>query len=137
VKADATLAVRASLDRRPGGEEINLIVQELIPLEELSARFTSGVVIRVQEAVHGEDALSKLKEIVRGYPGDKPLKLRLDLANGGSVTMDCPKNSVAIDSELRRRVEELLGAGNFRLMGASRAPASQPTNGRRRSLVRN
>jgi DNA polymerase-3 subunit alpha len=136
VKADATLAVRASVDRRPGGEEINLIVQELIPLEELSARFTSGVVIRVREETHGEDALPKLKEIVRGYPGDKPLKLRLDLANGGSITIDCPKNSVAIDAELRRRVDELLGPGNFRLMGASRAPAPHVTNGRRRTPVR-
>jgi DNA polymerase-3 subunit alpha len=137
VKPDATLAVRATIDRRPGGEETNLIVQELIPLEALSARFTSGVVIRVREEVHGEDTLSKVKEIVRGYPGDKPLKLRLDLANGGSVTMDCLKNSVAIDPELRRRVEELLGPGNFRLLGASRAPAPHAATGRRRTLVRN
>jgi DNA polymerase-3 subunit alpha len=136
VKADATLAVRASIDRRPGGEEINLIVNELIPLEELSSRFTSGVLIRVREDVHGEAALSKLKEIIRGYPGDKPLKLRLDLADGGCVGIDCPKNSVTLDPELRRRVDELLGTGHFRLLTASRAPSSHATNGRRRALVR-
>jgi DNA polymerase-3 subunit alpha len=136
VKADATLALRASVDRRPGGDEINLIVNELIPLEELSSRFTSGVLIRVREEVHGETVLSKLKEIVRGYPGDKPLKLRLDLADGGCVTIDCPKNSVTLDPELRRRIDELLGAGHFRLLAAARAPASHATNGRRRALVR-
>jgi DNA polymerase-3 subunit alpha len=136
VKADATLALRASVDRRPGGDEINLIVNELIPLEELSSRFTSGVLIRVREEAHGETVLSKLKEIVRGYPGDKPLKLRLDLADGGCVTVDCPKNSVTIDPELRRRVDELLGAGHFRLLAAQRAPAPHATNGRRRALVR-
>ncbi len=112
-------------------------MNELIPLEELSSRFTSGVLIRVREDVHGEAALSTLKEIVRGYPGDKSLKLRLDLADGGCVTIDCPKNSVTIDAELRRRVDELLGAGHFRLLAASRAPAPQATNGRRRALVRN
>jgi DNA polymerase-3 subunit alpha len=136
VKADATLALRASVDRRPGGDEINLIVNELIPLEELSSRFTSGVLIRVREDAHGEAVLSKLKEIVRGYPGDKPLKLRLDLADGGCVTIDCPKNSVTIDPELRRRVDELLGAGHFRLLAAARVPAPHVTNGRRRALVR-
>ena len=36
VKADAVLALRATIDRRPGSDEVNLIVQELIPLEELS-----------------------------------------------------------------------------------------------------
>ena len=73
VKADAILAMRATIDRRPGAEEINLIVNELIPLEELSARFSSGVLIRVREDVHGIDILTPLREIVRGYPGNKPL----------------------------------------------------------------
>jgi len=136
VKADAILALRATVDRRPGVDEVNLIVQELIPLEELSSRFTSGVVIRVREDAHGSDMLPKLREIVRGYPGAKPLRLRLELANGGSVVIDCPKSGVAIDPELRRRVDELLGQGNFRLLAASRAPAPHSANGRRRSLVR-
>jgi DNA polymerase-3 subunit alpha len=135
VKADAILALRATLDRRPGGDEINLIVQELIPLDELSARFTNGVLIRVREE-HGEGALSTLREIVRGYPGSKPLKLRLELADGGCVTLDCPKSGVTIDPELRRRVDELLGEGNFRLVAGSRTPPAPATNGRRRALVR-
>ncbi len=103
VKADAILAIRAAIDRRPGAEEINLIVNELIPLEELSARFSNGVMIRVREDIHGEDVLPTLREIVRGYPGTKPLRLRLELANGGCVLLDSPKNAVAIDPELRRQ----------------------------------
>jgi DNA polymerase-3 subunit alpha len=137
VKADAILAVRATLDRRPGGDEVNLIVQELIPLEELSARFTNGVVIRIREDEHGIEALSTLREIVRGYPGSKPLKLRLELADGGCAVLDCPNSGVTIDAELRRRVEELLGAGNFRMIAGPRTPPAPSTNGRRRALVRN
>jgi DNA polymerase-3 subunit alpha len=137
VKADAILALRATLDRRPGGDEVNLIVQELIPLEELQTRFTSGVMIRVREEDHGAEVLSTLREIVRGYPGNKPLKLRLELADGGCVLLDCPKSGVTIDPELRRRVDELLGSGNFRLVAGSRTPPAPATNGRRRALVRN
>ena len=136
VKADAILALRATIDRRPGADEVNLIIQELIPLEELSARFTSGVVIRVLEDVHGSEILATLREIVRGYPGTKPLRLRLELADGGCVMLDCPKSGVTIDPELRRRVDELLGPGNFRLMAGSRAPAPHAANGRRRAMAR-
>ncbi len=137
VKADAILAMRATVDRRPGNEDVNLIVQELIPLEELSARYTSGVLIRVREDVHGMDVLPPLREIVRGYPGTKPLRLRLDLADGGRVTLECPTCGVTIDPELRRRVDELLGLGNFRLLGAAARPTPPPAaNGRRRELAR-
>ena len=51
VKAEAVVAIRATIDRRPGSEEVNLIVQELIPLEELSARFSNSVLIRVRESI--------------------------------------------------------------------------------------
>jgi DNA polymerase-3 subunit alpha len=134
VKADAILALRATVDRRPGSEDVNLIVNDLIPLGELPARFTSGVVIRVREDTHGIDVLPALREIVRGYPGAKPLRLRLELADGGVVMLDA-KNGVTIDAELRRRVEELLGPGNFRLIGAATRPAPQrAVNGRRRPV---
>jgi DNA polymerase-3 subunit alpha len=140
VKADAILAVRATIDRRPGAEEINLIVQELIPLDELSARFSSAVLIRVREDTHGSEILTSLREIVRGYPGTKLLRLRLDLAEGGSVTLDCTKSAVAIDPELRRRVEELLGPGSFRVIGGApkaSSPQQRATNNGRRAMARN
>jgi DNA polymerase-3 subunit alpha len=137
VQPDAIVAMRAAVDRRPGGEEVNLIVQEVFPLAELSTRFTSGVVIRVREDMHGSDGLEKLREIVRGYPGNKPLKLRLDLADGSSVALECPNNRVEIDPELRRRVDDLLGPGNFRLVAAPpRATVPPPANGRRRAMER-
>jgi DNA polymerase-3 subunit alpha len=138
VKADAVLALRATVDRRPGSEEVNLIVQELIPLEELSARFSNGVIIRVREELQGGDVLASLREIVRGYPGNKPLRLRLELADGGVVTLDCAKSGVTIDPELRRRVEELLGPGSFRLTAAPLRPAAQSNvaNNRRRQMAR-
>jgi DNA polymerase-3 subunit alpha len=138
VKADAILAVRATIDRRPGAEEINLIVQELIPLEELSSRFSNGVMIRVREETQGIEILTPLREIVRGYPGNKALKLRLELADGGSVTLECAKSAVSLDPELRRRVEDLLGPGSFRVMGAApkASPPRQAANNSRRAMAR-
>jgi len=137
VQPDAILAMKGTVDRRPGAEEVNLIVNELIPLAELPARFTSGVVIRVREEEHGVATLEKLREIVRGYPGTKPLKLHLQLTDGGSVTLDCAKSGVTIDPELRRRVDDLLGPGNFKLTGnGAKSSPPAPTNGRRPALAR-
>ncbi len=144
VQADAILAMRAVVDKRPGSEETNLIINELFPLAELSARYTSGVVIRVREDEHAEETLATLREIVRGYPGPKSLRLHLALADGGSLAIDCAKCGVTLDPELRRRVDELLGPENFKLVsGAARtsppssaATKSAATNGRRRAVAR-
>jgi hypothetical protein len=97
------------------------------------------VLIRVRENGNDNDVLASLREIVRGYPGNKPLRLRLELADGGVVTLDCAKSSVTIDPELRRRIEELLGPGSFRLTAAASrlAPQQQAANNRRRAMVRN
>jgi DNA polymerase-3 subunit alpha len=137
VEADAILGVRGTVDRRPGAEEVNLIVTELLPIDQLSAQQTSGVVIRVREDTHGAESLEKLREIVRGYPGSKELKLQLDLAEGGSVLLKCPNHRIDLDPELRRRVEDLLGPGNFRLVAEPPRATNRPTNGRRPALARN
>jgi DNA polymerase-3 subunit alpha len=139
VQPDAILAMRAQVDRRPGSEEVNLIVQELFPLAELPTRFASGVSIRVREETHGEEALPKLREIVRGYPGTKPLRLHLVLTDGGSITIDCANSGVTLDPELRRRVDDLLGPGNFKLIAGAPRPAASPpasTYARRREMAR-
>ena len=133
VEADAILGVRGAIDRRPGAEEVNLIVNELMPIGELSTRFTSGVVISVKEKDHGQERLETLREIVRGYPGDKKMRLRLDLVDGGSVQLDVARQ-VDLSPELRRRVDDLLGPGHFRLMTSPPKPkmASRGAAERRR-----
>ena len=50
IKPDAIVVVRGAVDKRPGSEEANLIVNEIIPLADLAARYTRGVMIRVSEA---------------------------------------------------------------------------------------
>jgi len=131
VQADCILTLRGSIDRRPGAEETNLIVNELIPLKDLPARFTSGAIIRLREDVHGTNGLEKLHEIVRGYPGNKPLKIRLDLSDGSNVTFDCPSHCVEINPELRQRLNELAGPGNFRLIASQPHPIGRTPKRRR------
>ena len=123
VKADSIVAVLGAVDKR-GGEEANLIVNELIPLEELPARFTQAMSLRLLENVHGTAGVEQLYEILRGYPGTCRLNLVICLADGTRVRCPCERPRVAINQEMRRRVEELLGAENVRLLAAPRGNGS-------------
>jgi DNA polymerase-3 subunit alpha len=73
--------------------------------------------------------LEQLYEILRGYPGNGELQLVVDLADKRRVPMNCPKFRVDINPEMRSRVDELLGPGNFRLLPA----AHKPSNGNGRN----
>ena len=130
VVPDAIVAIIGKVDRRPGSEEVNLLVDKLLPLSEMEKQFSSGMVIRVREEDHGEAGLEKLREIIRGYPGKKRLRLRLDLANGGQVWMDSNWSGVEASAEMNSRIDQLLGEGNRIMERAAPAPAPERTNGR-------
>jgi DNA polymerase-3 subunit alpha len=134
-QADATLVVRGVIDRRPGSEETNIVVNELIPLEELQGRFTRGLMLRVDEQQHGEPTLDALYEILRGYPGNCELQMVLCLADGSRAYLKCDRLRVDLNAEMRSRVDSLLGPGNVRLISAPPTPAAAPQRGRERGAL--
>ena len=116
---EAILVVQGTVEKRPGSDEANLIVSELIPLESVAGRFTRGLQVRVLEETHGPRGLEQLYEVLRGYPGSGELQLTVCLADGTRVSCECERLRVKIDPEMRRRVEELVGPGNVRLLPSS------------------
>lgn len=129
VVPDTIVGLRAAVDRRPGAEEVNMIVNELMTIESLETRFTSGVTICVDESHHGAEGLQTLREIVRGYPGQMPLKLQLTLTDGARVHLESGRR-VMLDPEMRRRVEEAIGVNAFHLISTPPKVAPPPQNGR-------
>jgi DNA polymerase-3 subunit alpha len=135
IAADQVVALSGSIDRRPGSEDINLIVDQVIPVGELASRTSRGIVLRIDETSHGQRVLEPLREIIRGYPGDKLLRLELTLADGGRVEMTSESLRVDLCAELRRRVDELLGTGHLTLIteplaGAHRSPSARTASAR-------
>jgi DNA polymerase-3 subunit alpha len=116
VEHDAIVVARASVDRRGGGDEANLIINEIIPVADLDARCTRGVMIRVDEQKHGAEALRQLHRISQSYPGDCELQLLLNLADGRRVALTNASMKVDVAPEFRQRVDELLTPGNVRLL---------------------
>jgi DNA polymerase-3 subunit alpha len=135
VQPDAILVVRGSIDRRGGGDEANLIVNELIPLDQLDSRYTSGIILRIDEEQHGAEKLATVREVVRAYPGRCELQLMLSLRDGSRVYLRANKFRVEVNSELRQRIDDLLGPGHFGLITAKPSPTSSNTKRQRRGAL--
>ena len=113
IKPDAIVVIRGVVDKRPGSEEANLIANEITPLENLAARYTRSVRIRVSEDLHGPHTLEQLHEILRGYPGNCELELTLCLADGSRAACKCDNTRLSVTPEMQARVDQLLGPGNL------------------------
>jgi hypothetical protein len=61
---------------------------------------------------------------LRGYPGPCEVQLVICLADGTRVVCPCEKIRVENHPEMRARLEDLVGPGNFRLL-----PQLRPGNG--------
>lgn len=134
IEADAIVVARGAIDRRGGGDEANLIINEVLPLDQLDAQFKGDVAIRIDEKRDGEDALTKLREILRGYPGSVELHLNLNLEDGTLVNVAVQDLKIEINPELKSRVKELLGDNALQLRPRTRPKTSPQRNGKRRAM---
>jgi DNA polymerase-3 subunit alpha len=123
VVPETVLLVRGVIDRR-GGEEANLVVNELMPLDQLDSRYTTGIVVRLHEAEHGEETLGKVREILRTYPGNSELQLLLQLEGGTRVHLRSHRTRLEVNREVRARLDDLLGPGNIQLLTTPPKPAA-------------
>ncbi len=128
IQPEMICVLRGAIDKRAGSEEANMIINEVIPIGDLEARYTRGILVRVVEEAHGVKKLEMLHEILRGYPGECPFELLLWLADGRKISCRCDTFRIANNPEMRGRVEELLGAENFRLITAK--PSASNGRGR-------
>ena len=116
VQPDAVVLAKGKIDRRGGGDEANLIVDELIPIDELDSRYTHGMRLRLSERDHDPNTMARLREIIRGYPGSQELLFSMELDEGEMVHLKSDKYRIEITSELRSRIDDLLGAGHYKLL---------------------
>ena len=116
IQADGVVVLQGSLDRR-GGDEANLIVDRVIPIEQLdSSHLTTGICVRINQKAHGKEAVAKVYEIVRGYPGNRKLQLEIKLDDGMEVKLAAHKVRVDINDQLCKRLKDCLGENAFEMM---------------------
>ena len=113
IQHDAIVLIRGTVDKR--GDEANLICNELIPIDQAESHFTSGIQILINAQRQDEAMTTKLREILRGYPGNREVTFAVRLDQGETVHMRTKQSRVTINAELRSRLDDLLGPQSHRL----------------------
>lgn len=116
IQPEAVVIMRATVDKRGGSDDVNLLANEIIPIGEAETRFTAGLRIHVDQDRHAEELLGRLNEVLRGYPGKMEVLVALRLNTGDVVQMKSRRHKVEITTELRGRLDDLLGSDSHRLM---------------------
>ena len=116
VQPDAVVVAKGKIDRRGGGDEANLIIDELIPYEGLTAKYTHGLRIRLDGAHDNQNTVKQLREILRGYPGKQDLRFSVDLGGGDVVYLKPETSKINVNDDLRKRIDDCLGTGRYKLL---------------------
>lgn len=131
VQPDAIVLIHGVIDKR-GGDEANLIVNRIVPFDQLGHMYTSGICLEIKQKQSSDDVMQRVYEILRGYPGDRDVKLHVELEDGTLVKMDSHKLKVRLNDEMKRRLCEMLGDQHVKNL--TEAPKPEPVeaqNGRR------
>lgn len=131
IQPESVVIMRATVDKRGGSDDVNLLANEIIPIAEAEARFTAGLRIHVDQERHAEELLGRLNEVLRGYPGTMDVLVALRLTSGDVVQMRSRRHKVDITPELRGRLDDLLGIDSHRLMISPPKPKQHTGGGRR------
>lgn len=132
LQQDAVLVARGVVDKSRG-DEPNLVVNELIRIDELDAKYTTGIRVRLDVEKQGLAILPRFREILRGYPGRCNLEIVVAMSDGSSVRLESQNTSVDITPQLRTRIDDLLGPGNYRLLTEPPKPSKGGGGRRQRS----
>ncbi len=135
IQPESVVIMRATVDKRGGNDDVNLLANEIIPIDEASTRFTAGVRIHVDQSRHSEETIPRLNEVLRGYPGNMDVMLAVRLDSGDTVQLKIKKHRVSITPELRGRLDDLLGHESHRLLVSP--PKPKQNSGGRRSRPQN
>ena len=111
---DAVVVVQGRLDYR-GGDEPNLIIDKVTPIDDLNSNMTYGVKIMVDQQNHPPDALKTAYEILRGYPGNRELQIDLILDDGMRVQLTSNRK-IEVNDELCGRLSGLLGKTSVEML---------------------
>ena len=131
IQPESVVIMRATVDKRGGSDDVNLLANEIIPIAEAEARFTAGLRIHVDQERHAEELLGRLNEVLRGYPGSMDVLVALRLVSGDVVQMRSRRHKVDITPELRGRLDDLLGSDSHRLMISPPKPKQFTGGGKR------
>jgi len=121
IKTDRVVIVDATVDRKR--EQPSLIVRDIMPIEEAAAKMTTGVLMRLDTAAHGPDAVDQLLPLLKKYGGGGvEAWLQVTCENGRKAAIN-PGRGVRVrpSPDFLRDFEGIFGRGSVELLGPGTA----------------
>jgi len=115
---DALLGIRLVAGRRNG--VVNLVADEIFPLEEIAARVRLSVVVSLPAAEANPETLRGVADLLRRHPGEIPVLVRLVQEGSAVEVMAGHGRRVAASTELKQELETLVGEGHVDFLCGAR-----------------
>jgi len=112
VRKESMLIIKGRVDR--SGEIAKVIASQILPLEEAEELLTKVIHISMTTTGLEGEILNPLKKILLHHPGEAKIYFHLrTIHHGEAVISPGPKIKAKATSELKRKIEELLGEGTI------------------------
>ena len=116
VAVDKIVFVRGKVDKKR--ETPNLMVTEIIPATDATAKLTTAVCVRLDGARHDASALADLPGMLAKHKGVTPVYFQVTTAAGKAMLSVDKQHGVRPSTNLVEDIEMLLGHGAVDLAGA-------------------
>ena len=108
---EAVILVKGQVRER--GSDMELTVEEILPLGKLATRQVAGVNLKLDPRL-SQSQMLKLRELLTEHPGDVPVTLEMQVS-GRTVRIATPDTlKIQLAPELVTSIEGLLGQGAVR-----------------------
>jgi DNA polymerase-3 subunit alpha len=108
---EAVVLVKGQVRER--GSEIELTVEEIIPLDKLATRGPAGVDLTLDPAL-SQSKMLKLRDLLTEHPGDVPVTLEMQFPDRVVRIATEARYKIQLNPELVSSIEGLLGQGSVR-----------------------
>jgi DNA polymerase-3 subunit alpha len=126
LELDTPIFVSGFTSQREEGERMKIVVNELIPIEDIIQKYTDEIHLHVYEGSTSAAELQRVEEICRQHPGSVKLILCLSTVTGEIVFIESSKYRVAINDPMLRLIQDCLGEKRYRLKANKRVPEAKP-----------
>ncbi len=112
VRKETMLIVKGRVDK--SGEIAKIIASQTLPLEEAEELLTKVIHISMTTTGLEGEMLTPLKKILLAHPGEAKIYFHLRTIHHGEAVISLgPRIKAKATSELKRKIEELLGEGTI------------------------
>lgn len=123
LESDMPILIEALTRKNEETGQVGLVVQKIIPMEEVTKQYTDEIHVHLFEGSNNTDDLKKLLGICQKYPGDTKVILCISCVDDKFVFIEAGhKSQVTVTTELLKEVRETLGEKRYRLKANSKVP---------------